>query len=87
VPSARAGLRKLRESAGLTQDEIVEEARQRGVLLTQSAISLAENGLRELTPEATDEIRTTIESILMKRLTAVRRLLERPETTDTSSLS
>ena len=87
MSSARAGLRKLRESAGLTQDEIVDEARLRGVVLTQTAISLTENGLPELTPEAMDDIRTTIESILTKRLTAVRRLLERSETTEQSSAS
>ena len=83
----RAGLRALRKTARLTQDEIVDEARQRGVLLTQTTISLAENGLRELTPEVMDEIRTTIESILTKRLTAVRRLLERSEITEQSSVS
>jgi transcriptional regulator with XRE-family HTH domain len=78
-------LRKLRESAHLTQDEIVDDARQRGVLLTQTVISLAENGLRELTPKAMEEIRTSIESILTKRLTAVRRLLEGSEATEKSS--
>lgn len=85
MPSVRAGLRKLRESAHLSQDEIVNEARQRGVLLTQTAMSLAENGLRELTPEALDEIRATIESILTKRLMAVRRLLAGSETTEKHS--
>lgn len=75
IRSSRAGVRAVRQTAGLTQDEVVQRMRQQGSSLTQTGLSLLESGLREASPQIIDEIRCTIELILADRLAAVRRLL------------
>jgi transcriptional regulator with XRE-family HTH domain len=85
MPSPKLGLRTLRERARLTQAEIAEEMCRHGVPLTQTELSHLENGLHEASAEILNEIRSAIERILMKRLTAVRQLLVRPERTESSA--
>lgn len=74
MPASRVGLRGLRQTARLTQDDVVRRMRQQGSSITQTGLSLMESGLREASPQVIDEIRCTIELILADRLAAVRQL-------------